>query len=244
MADVIAEAERLGGICIAAHIDRQNTGFDMFAPGFQNWKRDIITSQGLYGLEIDNKENLCWYSEADEGGAAAGERRKLLEARTLIPGLRARKHLAQTQGSDAHSMAQFQNASPDRLWTKIKLAELTFSALRTALVDPTARVRAVASVPKAIPRIRGMALTGGFLHGEIFHFSDNLNCFIGGRGTGKSTAIRSLAYSLGFNEEFAELDNCPDSVIVYCEDASEVLYRYEIERRRHYRKSQGGRHNH
>lgn len=32
MADSIAEVEKLGGICIAAHIDRGKTGFEMFAP--------------------------------------------------------------------------------------------------------------------------------------------------------------------------------------------------------------------
>ena len=71
-----------------------------------------------------------------------------------------------------------------------------------------------------------MALTGGFLHEEIVHFSDNLNCFIGGRGTGKSTAIRALAYAYGLNDEFGEFENCPQSVIVYCEDENGVLYRY------------------
>ena len=40
MADTITEVEKLGGLCIAAHIDRERTGFDMFAPGFQNWKKD------------------------------------------------------------------------------------------------------------------------------------------------------------------------------------------------------------
>ena len=63
MADAIAEAERLGGICIAAHIDREKTGFDAFAPGFQNWKKDIITSPGLYGLECDSDDALAWYSD-------------------------------------------------------------------------------------------------------------------------------------------------------------------------------------
>ena len=58
MADTIAEAEKLGGICIAAHIDREKTGFDVFAPGFQNWKKDIITSPGLYGLECDAVDAL------------------------------------------------------------------------------------------------------------------------------------------------------------------------------------------
>jgi hypothetical protein len=223
MADVIAEAERLGGICIAAHIDREKTGFDLFAPGFQNWKRDVITSAGLYGVECDNKDNLCWYSEADEPGSAGAERRKLFEARALASALEGRHDLAHVQGSDSHSMSKFQNDSPDKVWTRVKLNELSFSALRTALIDPSARVR-------AIPRVRGMSVTGGFLHGEVFQFSDNLNCIIGGRGTGKSTAIRALAYAFGINEEFGGFENCPDSVVVYCEDADGVLYRYERSR--------------
>jgi predicted metal-dependent phosphoesterase TrpH len=42
MSDTIGEVEKLGGICIAAHIDREKTGFDAFTPGFQNWKKDIM----------------------------------------------------------------------------------------------------------------------------------------------------------------------------------------------------------
>jgi PHP family Zn ribbon phosphoesterase len=62
MANVIREAERLGGICIAAHIDRPKTGFEMLADGYPNWKKDILTSSGLYGLEIDESTHLVWYS--------------------------------------------------------------------------------------------------------------------------------------------------------------------------------------
>jgi hypothetical protein len=69
-------------------------------------------------------------------------------------------------------------------------------------------------------------MTGGFLHEEKIHFSDNLNCFIGGRGTGKSTAIRAIAYALGEYESFADYDNCPDSITVYAEDANGVIYRH------------------
>jgi hypothetical protein len=98
--------------------------------------------------------------------------------------------------------------------------------LRVALVDPTVRVRACASVPRSIPRICGVAITGGFLNEETIHFNDNLNCLIGGRGTGKSTAIRAIAYAFGLNDEFADYDNCPDSVTVYCEDANGIPYRY------------------
>lgn len=226
MADTIGEAEKLGGICIAAHIDREKTGFDMFAPGFQNWKKDIITNPGLFGLECDTVDALLWYSERDEAGSAGIERKKLLAARRSIAPLSARHHLAHVQGSDAHSMKRFELQDPSKPWTRVKLAELTFNALRVALVDPTARVRACASIPRSIPRICGVAMTGGFLHQEAIHFSDNLNCFIGGRGTGKSTAIRAVAYAFGLNDEFCDYDNCPDSVTVFCEDENGILYRY------------------
>ena len=226
MADTIAEAEKLGGICIAAHIDREKTGFHVFTLGFQNWKKDIITSPGLYGLECDAVETLVWYSDQDQVGSAGVERKKMLAARQLVKELSARHHLAHVQGSDAHSMKQFEHQDPSKPWTRIKLAELSFGALRIALVDPTARVRACASIPRSIPRIRGVSMTGGFLNGEVIHFSDNLNCFIGGRGTGKSTAIRAIAYAFGLNDEFGDYDNCPDSVCVFCEDANGILYRY------------------
>jgi len=226
MADTIAEVEKINGICIAAHIDREKTGFDMFAPGFQNWKKDIITSPGLYGLECDAVDALLWYSVQDEAGSAGVERKRMLAARQMVQGLSARHHLAHVQGSDAHSMDQFEHQDPTKPWTRIKLAELSFNALRIALVDPTARVRACASLPRSIPRVHGVAITGGFLHQEMVHFSDNLNCLIGGRGTGKSTAIRAVAYAFGLNDEFADYDNCPDSVTVFCEDANGILYRY------------------
>ena len=71
-----------------------------------------------------------------------------------------------------------------------------------------------------------MAFTGGFLHEEKIHFSDNLNCLIGGRGTGKSTAIRAIAYAFGLNDDFGNYDNCPDSITVFCEDENGILYRY------------------
>ena len=226
MTDTIAEAAKLGGICIAAHIDREKTGFDAFAPGFQNWKKDIITSPGLYGLECDAASALTWYSEHDDASPAGAERKRIFNSRQLVPDLSARHHLAHVQGSDSHSMEQFERKDPNKPWTRVKLSELSFNALRVAMVDSTARVRARASIPRSIPRVLGVAITGGFLNGEKIHFSDNLNCFIGGRGTGKSTAIRAVAYALGLNDDFESFDSCPDSVTVFCEDENGIQYRY------------------
>lgn len=227
MSDVIKEADTLGAICIAAHIDRDKTGFEMFAPGAPNWKRDIIQSVGLYGVECDDPANLGWYSAYDDPGSAGIERRKIYEGHSTRPGLEGRSQLAHIQGSDAHSMAQFETANPDKVWTRMKLTDLTWSAFKTALVDPDARVRATATIPKSVPRIRGMAVSGGFLNGEVIHFSNNLNCLIGGRGTGKSTAIRALAYAFGLFEGFCQFDNCPNTISVFCEDSNGIPYLFE-----------------
>jgi hypothetical protein len=227
MAEVIAEVERLGGICVAAHIDRTQTGFEMLAPGFPNWKKDIISSPGLYGLEFDNADNLQWYSSDDEGTAQAGERKKIYNTRLAAGTTAPRAVLAAVQNSDAHTMKDFVAQHAKRSLTRFKMNELSFEGFRTALVDPTARVRATATIPKAVPRILGMQVSGGFLDGTTVQFSDNLTCFIGGRGTGKSTAIQSLAYGLGGNEALSDCDNCPDSIVVYCEDENGTRYRYE-----------------
>ncbi|MES2177968.1 MAG: AAA family ATPase [Gemmatimonadota bacterium] len=40
-------------------------------------------------------------------------------------------------------------------------------------------------------------MAGGFLAGADLHLSDGLNCFIGGRGTGKTTALEFLRFALG-----------------------------------------------
>lgn len=227
MSDVVSEAEALGAICIAAHIDREKTGFERFAPGYQNWKKDVIQNAGLYGIECDDPANLCWYSDTDEGSSAGAERKKIYAGRREKQALKGRHALARLQGSDSHTMAQFETGDPDKVWTRMKLADLTWSSVRTALVDPEARVRAAALVPKVMPRIRGMAVVGGFLDGEVIHFSNNLNSLIGGRGTGKSTTIRALAYAFGHFDKFSEFENCPNVVQVFCEDANGVPYLYE-----------------
>ncbi len=43
----------------------------------------------------------------------------------------------------------------------------------------------------------GLQVTGGFLGGMKLEFADGLNCLIGGRGTGKTTALEFLRFGLG-----------------------------------------------
>lgn len=45
-------------------------------------------------------------------------------------------------------------------------------------------------------RLRSISVTGGFLDGTRFDLSDGLNCLIGARGTGKTTALEFVRFAL------------------------------------------------
>ncbi len=45
-------------------------------------------------------------------------------------------------------------------------------------------------------RIDGVAVSGGFLDGLDFRFSDSINCAIGARGTGKTSLVEFIRYAL------------------------------------------------
>ncbi len=45
-------------------------------------------------------------------------------------------------------------------------------------------------------KIKSITVKGGFLDGASIQFCDNLNCLIGGRGTGKTTVIELIRYAL------------------------------------------------
>jgi len=53
--------------------------------------------------------------------------------------------------------------------------------------------------PKKTPHhaVVSLQTTGGFLKGAKLEFADGLNCLIGGRGTGKTTALELLRFGLG-----------------------------------------------
>jgi hypothetical protein len=71
----------------------------------------------------------------------------------------------------------------------IKLAVRT-PETRVSLTDPT-------SAPRAL--LREISWTGGFLDGVTIPIASDLTALIGGRGTGKSTAIESLRYALALD---------------------------------------------
>lgn len=75
----------------------------------------------------------------------------------------------------------------------IKMTAPSVEALRQSFLDDESRIRLNSDpMPAVAYEIASIAWEGGFLSGVTLGLSPHLNCLIGGRGTGKSTAIESI----------------------------------------------------
>lgn len=87
-----------------------------------------------------------------------------------------------------------------RRYSKFKLCEpITWEGLRLCFQDPSTRIRPAAPQPITHPVIEKVSINGGFLSGFDIELNPNLNCFIGGRGTGKSCFIEVIRHTFCVN---------------------------------------------
>ncbi len=98
----------------------------------------------------------------------------------------------------------------------IKMSQVSVEALRQAFLDPESRIR-LNSDPAPEPHAEFLAMTweGGFLDGTSVHFNGNLNVLVGGRGTGKSTMIESIRYTLGLEPLGEEASHAHEGFVRY-----------------------------
>lgn len=219
--ELIKSVDTDGGIAIPAHIGRGNTGF--LARVSPQIEEAIITSPFLRAVEVDTPTQAVWYSPLDAGDGSE-RRREVFRRRGEALGPVVGRRLAKVLFSDAHSLRTIgrDRDGQDRV-TRVKMSEPTFEAFRTALADPDARTKLEADLPTNYPRIVGVRMLGGFLDEQEIAFSPNLTCLIGGRGTGKSTAIESVRCTcLGEASDMDGEPNCPDTV--------QLIYRDEFGR--------------
>lgn len=186
--DCLDELHGLGGFGILAHVDSPS-GFEAENPGGSPHKVDVICHAALLAIELKKADSATCYAEGDPDP----ERAKAGRARIDRLGLGERQFLARVLFSDSHQLkALGHNAAGDKKMTRIKMDSPSFDALRIALEDSDARIRIEDLVPHTVPQILGVRFHGGFLDGQAIHLSPNLNCVIGGRGTGKSTTFEAL----------------------------------------------------
>src|ERR1019366_5437753 len=90
--------------------------------------------------------------------------------------------------------------------TFIKIGAFTFEAVQCALKPGAERVTAKEPPRRPHSWIRSIRFEGGVLDNKRFDFSDELNCLIGIRGSGKSAVLETLRYALElpFDESYAD----------------------------------------
>jgi energy-coupling factor transporter ATP-binding protein EcfA2 len=206
----------LGGFCVLAHVDI-SSGFETDNPGGSAHKADVLCHAALLGIELKHASSQISYAPGDPDG----NRVQMGKQRIQRLKLGAKQFLARVLNSDAHAInAMGRNAANQQRVTRYKMDAPSFEGLRVALEDADARVRMEEDIPLAVPRILGVGLDGGFLSGQRIQFSPNLNCIIGGRGTGKSTAFeaaRCIAHDAS-DSKVIDSEVWPDELHLFWED--------------------------
>jgi ABC-type cobalamin/Fe3+-siderophores transport system ATPase subunit len=220
--DCLEIARLHGGLGIAAHIEAES-GFLQRVPGNTPAKGGIVKHPALAALEILNLASMDAYTDSDADPARrqhAKERREALELTEDLP---------KVMSSDAHSLAKLgRNAADARRVTRLKMDELSFEAFRVALLEGSVRCRLEDLIPFKVPRLVGVSFQGGMLDGQAIHFSSNLTCIIGGRGSGKSTVLESAKAASG-NETASALVDCEtwsDTITLWHEDELGVVRQF------------------
>ena len=99
----------------------------------------------------------------------------------------------------------------------VKLGELSYSALKYALLDHENRVFSEV-LPIKHSRIQSVTFQGGKLNGCSIGLSPQLNTFIGIRGSGKSAVIEALRYGLQINPSSVDF-KYKDELVKYILDS-------------------------
>lgn len=212
MLDLVQEVHGRGGLAIPAHVDASDGIHQNLQPAKL---AELLSSPELAGIEFQSRERLqTWFTESDDDP----HRLAAWKARQAIPALKERG-LARLMSSDAHTPAIVGQDRARRTLTRLRLDDPNFDAVRNAIAyNPKARCKAEGILPVTYPCILGADFKGGFLDGVEMAFSPNLNCIIGGRGSGKSTALLAIRAALGARlapgEDADEQERMPDETLV------------------------------
>ena len=172
---VSAAIAKAGGVAVAAHADGERGFLKMINVG-EARQRAYLT-QDLWAMEILD----AGLKKDHQSGNRYPRRMTCLQSSDCWP-----------KGADRHQLDGMAYRH-----SFLKMDDRSISGLKLALIDPDIRVRlADDESPSVSCSILGMWVTSGFLDGQTIRFNDNVNCFIGDTGSGKSVAIELIRFGL------------------------------------------------
>jgi PHP family Zn ribbon phosphoesterase len=178
--------EDCAGICIAAHIE-SNKG--LLAALREGARVDAWKTKGLLAAQVAKPPDQI---SSGNGRIIRGE--DPIYDRGRLPGY--------VLTSDCRSLEKIGTVS-----TWIKMDAVGVNGLRQAFLDPESRISFQDPAERRTgARLLAAAWEGDFLDGVSFRFNPELNCLIGGKGTGKSTAIETIRYALDLEYRTSEVE--------------------------------------
>lgn len=145
---------------------------------------------------------------------------------------------------NAKDVAKPEDLRDPRASTLIKMTRPCFESFLMAFKDPDSRVRLHDQVSeKYYSRIKRVEVEGGYFDGLDAEMSDHLNTVIGGRGTGKSTLLECIRYTLEVPHKGEEAKRQGDLIVkenlgkaggrvtLHVESAANNMKCYEVVRR-------------
>lgn len=185
---LIEEIEKMGGISIAAHID-EKSGIRKEMKEYN--KEDLIKllkKPELHAIQVKNSRDAKYYDGTDENYDNA--------KKTCI------------KTSDAHDIQ-----SIGRTYTRFKMEKLDFESLKKAIKDRATRIRFDDELLESkYHKILGMNVHSSYFKDLNIAFSQSLNCFVGGKGTGKTALLELLRYALQVHVPSNKVDSINQSI--------------------------------
>ncbi|MCX6232957.1 MAG: PHP domain-containing protein [Bacteroidetes bacterium] len=215
-------AEQYSGIGILAHIELES-GFEKTINRFGPQMEEILTHKNLFGLEINSKSSVDFYTSVDTDT----NRKRLISLRREVLGFDENYNLPKLMSSDSHTLNKLgTNADGEKKLTRIKVDELNFHSIKIALISQESRIRLEDFIPEQRPIIKSITIEGGLLDKVKIDISPNLTCIIGGRGAGKSTILEAIREASGnkSSSKVVNSDVWPQNIsLSYEDDAGQVL---------------------
>ncbi|APQ98077.1 Spaf_1101 family AAA-like ATPase [Clostridium botulinum] len=201
--ELLRKINENGGLAILAHADATNGMLEKLLHSTKKGKdisSELWIQKGKSLASIIRSEYLMGISIND-----SSLKEKLLKDILNNKQYRRDKSIPIVYFSDSHSATIDKKHKGDgkaigERFSIIKLSELSFHGLRIAFQDP--EVRIYDEIPiNEYPYVEGAAVCGGYIgtgtsEFQCFRFNEALNCIIGARGTGKSTLLNIIQYTL------------------------------------------------
>jgi len=152
----------------------------------------VEENNGLWGALDGGRITEIGGNELFRSRTAAFQKVRTREKREKVKGWLGAWYTSEVEGSDPKAMSEIGRGEP----TFIKIGAFTFEAVQFALKPEAERLSGKAVQRQVHSWVRSLRFEGGILDGKRVDLSEEMNCLIGIRGSGKSAILESLRYAL------------------------------------------------